>query len=450
MSGQRHAPRRRGRHSLEEAVTALAEYMRRHGPWSLTQQVRHRGINLTSAVTRLRAYFAAGKLTASIRKRLERIPGWTWNPVQDHIDRVLGILRDFVERYGWRALDSQTVHQGFELGYWVWNQRRRRVRGDRITYARQLEEIPGWSWEFDGRKHQEEKWVVRLLEKVARLARFAARKAPSRIAKGTLFEGIEIDREVRHLLSLQAANKLPPSVLQPLQELPGWPWRLLSAREVSDERYREHLAALHEFTKNRSLRELIPAAAASPDAQKLLYWIRRCRTYHHRQLLPKELAAELEKVPGWEWNPPRGGVNLEDHWWKRVHGTNRTLGGLIQACRRHASYLGRRRGEPQQKRYYSVPQIARRIDFPLQQLKRVIRREADMPPSVLQRLAADLHLPAAELQKVITTERPASGNLSGLLAGTRPRDQFEALEQKLVVIARSFVALLRAALEVIK
>ena len=71
---------------------------------------------------------AKGTLDADRQRRLQDLPGWTWDPVADQWEEGFSRLLDYVERHGdARVPESYTV-DGYPLGAWVSRQRSSRQR----------------------------------------------------------------------------------------------------------------------------------------------------------------------------------------------------------------------------------------------------------------------------------------------------------------------------------
>lgn len=76
------------------------------------------------------------------RKRLESIPGWTWDMLKDKFDEPYKIL----QKYGVQSTPYVTP-EGFALGKWIQNMKTSYTRGRLNKYKiDKLEAVPGWKW----------------------------------------------------------------------------------------------------------------------------------------------------------------------------------------------------------------------------------------------------------------------------------------------------------------
>lgn len=78
--------------------------------------------------------------------RVQALPGWTWNAIEDAWEVGFSYLEDFVEREGRaRPSNKHETDDGYQLGKWVGRQRAAKESMPMERRTR-LEELPGWSW----------------------------------------------------------------------------------------------------------------------------------------------------------------------------------------------------------------------------------------------------------------------------------------------------------------
>ena len=106
------------------------------------------GYRLGEWVQQQRRNYAKGTLDADRERRLQDLPGWTWDPFADQWEEGFRRLLDYVERHGdARVLASYAV-DGYRLGKWVSTQRSNYAKGTLdADRERRLEELPGWTWD---------------------------------------------------------------------------------------------------------------------------------------------------------------------------------------------------------------------------------------------------------------------------------------------------------------
>jgi hypothetical protein len=80
------------------------------------------------------------------RRRLQELPGWSWDPIWDQWEEGFSRLKQFLEKERHcRVPKSYKTGDGYRLGQWGAVQRRTKdvMEPDR---RQRLEALPGWSW----------------------------------------------------------------------------------------------------------------------------------------------------------------------------------------------------------------------------------------------------------------------------------------------------------------
>jgi hypothetical protein len=106
------------------------------------------GFRLGQWVSVQRWRYKQGKLSEERRHRLEAVPGWTWNQLENRWEDVFARLQSYVEREGHsRVPVDYRDGDGFRLGQWLAN-RRQDYRLGKLSEERRhrLETLPGWTW----------------------------------------------------------------------------------------------------------------------------------------------------------------------------------------------------------------------------------------------------------------------------------------------------------------
>jgi hypothetical protein len=91
--------------------------------------------------------YSRGTLDADRQRRLEAVPGWTWDPFADQWEEGFRRLLDYVESNGDARVPRKYSIDGHQLGDWVTTQRQKHARGT-LDADRQhrLQDVPGWTW----------------------------------------------------------------------------------------------------------------------------------------------------------------------------------------------------------------------------------------------------------------------------------------------------------------
>jgi len=149
-----------------------------HGPGPMTARTQATHTRWQQGLSRLRAYaqahgganppttavvdgFRLGRWAAVQRERywanrlppdhltaLQAVPGWDWGRTNaDRWSEGLTHLRSYLDEHGSTAVDTHTVHEGFELGAWVTRRRANYHQGTLSpTRIAVLEALAGWVW----------------------------------------------------------------------------------------------------------------------------------------------------------------------------------------------------------------------------------------------------------------------------------------------------------------
>lgn len=156
------------------------------------------------------------KLFPERKARLEKVPGWSWDPFSDAWEKGFRNLKEFTDREGHAKVSrSYETIDGYRLGKWVGVQRQ--LKDSMLSERRtRLESLAGWSW--DPFSDSWEKGFRRLRE-------FLDREGHSRISQGyKMADGYGLGLWVRN--QRKNMGKMPSERKAQLDALPGWVWRV--------------------------------------------------------------------------------------------------------------------------------------------------------------------------------------------------------------------------------
>ena len=142
---------------------------------------------------------------------LERLPGWTWRPREDHRAGLEALLR-YVAREGHARVPVRHLEDGFRLGAWVASRRHGRNPPD-LTAA--LEALPGWRWD-----PFEDDWRSAF----EYLQTYVQREGHARVPQRHVEVGFRLGTWVNAQRGERRRGKLSPEKVALLGELPGWIW----------------------------------------------------------------------------------------------------------------------------------------------------------------------------------------------------------------------------------
>jgi hypothetical protein len=201
----------------EEGFGNLMQFVEREGQAGVVDDHVEAGFKLGVWVGTQRAAFRSGRLSDEPKRRLEALPGWTWDALSAQWEEGFSKLVQFVERGGHARVPQRHLEGGFKLGGWVQTQRTRFVSGRLSDERRQrLESLPGWVWGL-----RNERWE----QGVSKLKEFAEREGHARVHVAHLEDGYKLGQWASVQRILFAAGRLSDERQRRLESLPGWVWR---------------------------------------------------------------------------------------------------------------------------------------------------------------------------------------------------------------------------------
>ena len=247
------------------------------------------GYRVGEWVQNRRKDYRQGTLDDEHRRRLEGLPGWTWDVVEDAWEDGFARLRRFVRREGHgRVPRSYLDGDGYRLGPWVSHQRVRHRQGTlREDRRRRLEALPGWTW-----TRLEDKWEAGF----ARLECFVRREGHSRVERPYRDrDGYPLGQWVAAQLRGHQRGKLGEERRLRLEALPGWTWNRFDAA------WEDGFTRLQEFVE-REGHSRAPQDYRDADGYRLGQWVSTQRQKYRQGALKNKRRRRLAALPGWTWN----------------------------------------------------------------------------------------------------------------------------------------------------
>jgi superfamily II DNA or RNA helicase len=263
----------------ERAFSALERYVRREGNARVPPSYRENGVALGMWVSNQR--HRRRILSLKRRQRLERLPGWAWDPYEASWQEGFSHLHNYVAREGNARVPPRYQGDGFELGRWVTKQRGVYRRGALDTSrAQQLTALPGWAW--DPRSENWENGYSRLVE-------YVKREGHARVPLSHREDSFRLGQWV----TSQRTRCKDQSRIKRLEQLPGWVWDTDAAS------WEEGYARLMQYVA-REGDARVPRSHQEGDFN-LGRWADKQRGSFRRGVLDPTRRERLEAVPGWIW-----------------------------------------------------------------------------------------------------------------------------------------------------
>lgn len=273
----------------EEGFSHLLVYVERHGDARVPSSYAIDGFQLRSWVGTQRTNHAKGTLDADRARRLQALPGWTWDLKVDQWETGYARLLAYVERHGdARVLQSYQV-DGFQLGPWVATQRTNRVKGTLdADRERRLQALPGWTW--DGRIDRWEEFFSKLLD-------YVGYHRHARVPYLYKVDGYQLGAWVATQRAKYVSGTIDADRRRRLDTLPGWSW---SAR---NDQWEEGFGHLLDYVERHGDPQVPPTFEF--DGFRLGAWVAKQRSMQANGALDADRERRLMVISGWTWKGQR-------------------------------------------------------------------------------------------------------------------------------------------------
>lgn len=228
------------------------------------------------------------KLSIERASRLERLKGWTWDPLSDAWEESFRELQLFIRKEGHARVSAKYVSPtGSRLGTWVAAQRNRARRGT-LSPERtdRLGSLEGWTWD---------PYTAMWEEGFAALSAFVRREGHARVAHGyTSEDGFALGSWV--LSQRRSRAKLTTERLRRLEGLPKWTWT------PEDDDWEEGFRELELFVQ-REGHAHVNSEIVTARGYRLGNWVALQRQLARNSRLSAERRRRLEQLEGWSTDP---------------------------------------------------------------------------------------------------------------------------------------------------
>lgn len=206
-------------------------------------------------------------------------------------EQSLSTLVQYVHDHGHaRPPQDYVCPNGFPLGQWVSDQRKRYSRG-RLVRERteRLEALPGWAWNA-----LEARWEDSFAALTAYADEHGHSYPPRDYRDATV---ANLNQWVLTQRRPAVRDRLTEDRRKRLDDLPGWSW---SPRQTPT--WEPSFAALTEYASQHG-HACPPKDYVSPTGIPVGEWVAELRRPSRREKLGAQRRTRLEALPGWSWEP---------------------------------------------------------------------------------------------------------------------------------------------------
>ena len=232
------------------------------------------------------------ELSSSRKQKLEEVPGWTWDPIEDLWNIGYEELLSYIKVHGSSIVPNRYVTKGrFKLGEWILSQRRKvgtlsKSRVDKLT------ELPKWSWDPIN-----EQWDTSFKA----FKHFVTLNGHGNVPRTcVLDDGTRLGDWVGTQRWRWGRNELSEDRVKILNSCDGWTWD-----PNTDER--EKWFKLLVQYKNEFGHCRVPQRYICSSGEKLGSWVSTIRSMQDR--IPLDFKQRLTDLNGWSWN-----LYADSHW----------------------------------------------------------------------------------------------------------------------------------------
>ena len=268
----------------EEGFRRLQDYVERNGDARVPQSCTVDDYQLGTWVDTQRRRHSKGTLEADRERRLQQLPGWTWDSPAAQWEEGFSRLLDYIERHRDARVPRSYTVDGYRLGAWVSQQRidnnKSMLDSDRQC---RLQELPGWTWNPFADDWQEGFW---------RLQDYLERNGHAHVPKSYTVDGYKLGQWVGVQRDKHAKGTLDPDRRRRLENLTGWTW------DPFADYWEEGLRRLQDYVERNGDARVPQRYTAG--GYRLGAWIMTQR--NRRSTLDTDRQRRLEKLPGWTWD----------------------------------------------------------------------------------------------------------------------------------------------------
>jgi superfamily II DNA or RNA helicase len=269
----------------------LDDYVNEFGAATPPQSYVIGRIKLGTWVNGQRQKYKKGQLGQQETRRLEALPGWTWEPLNGLWEAPFAQLVDFANEHGHvNVPDNRLLATDSDLSGWIKRQRTAFKSGSlEQQKISQLEALPGWSW-----SPRSESW-----ESFFELLKvFASEHGHALVPQKSLYKTEDLASWVNSQRTRFKKGLLETNRIEKLESVVGWSWDPLA------ESWETYFALLKEYSLEYGHARVPQGTAATLyKGENLARWVNQQRSRYNKGNLETERVEKLETIVGWVWSP---------------------------------------------------------------------------------------------------------------------------------------------------
>jgi len=293
----------------EEGYQLLSRHVEQSGDATVPALYEVGGFKLGQWCTGQRSRYTNGTLDPDRQKRLEQLPGWRWNIIDQQWENGYRKVLEYRDSRGSAAIPADFIAEdGFKLGGWAANQRAKFAKDMlEADQVQRLDALVGWSW-----NPHEDQWE----EFYRRFADHVGNTGSTRIGTSLVIDGYNVWAWVNRQRNIYAKGRMSLESQNRLEALPGWAWDALADKWNEGYERTATYAAEHQTAR-------VPFSYKTDDGYALGSWVNTQRVAHAQGKLSPDRQRRLESLKGWVWRtrPPN-----------RVPGKSRSR--FLRECRK--------------------------------------------------------------------------------------------------------------------
>jgi superfamily II DNA or RNA helicase len=264
----------------------LEQYVEHYGDARVPKAYSAGGYPLGSWISTQRSWHSRGTLATERARRLQELPGWTWDPRMSQWEEGFSHLVHYVDHCGDAQVPVSHTVDGYRLGAWVTTQRDHHDKGIlEADREHRLQQLPGWSWEPFA-----DQWE----EGFSQLVRYLKDHGDARVPQSYTVEGYRLGAWVNTQRNKQAKGSVDADRQRRLAELPGWAWDSRAAK------WEEGFSRLAQYVEHHG--DTRVPQSYTVDGYKLGTWINTQRISYTDGTLDAGRQGRLQELPGWTWD----------------------------------------------------------------------------------------------------------------------------------------------------